>query len=254
MQTVHDKNVQNQFGPRADAYVHSAVHAQGEDLTALDDIVRQAAPEHAIDLGCGGGHVAYTMARHAKKVTAADLSTDMLAAVASTAAAKGLQNIDTQQASVESLPFADGAFDFLGCRYSAHHWLDVEKGLREARRVLRAGSKAIFVDVYSPGKPLLDTHLQAVELLRDTSHVRDYSTAEWAGMLAHANFTVTSTRTWRVRMDFPVWVERMATPPDLVRAIRAVQESSPAEVRAHFAIEPDGSFLLDMLLVETVAG
>ncbi len=31
----------------------------------------------------------------------------------------------------------------------------------------------------SPGRAALDTHLQAVELLRDTSHVRDYSAGEW---------------------------------------------------------------------------
>src|SRR5262249_50705114 len=56
---AHDALVRGQFGPRANAYVESAVHAQGEDLLALDAVVAAAKPARALDLGCGGGHVAY---------------------------------------------------------------------------------------------------------------------------------------------------------------------------------------------------
>lgn len=254
MQTAHDNNVTNQFGPRAKAYVESAVHSQGEDLIRLSEIARAEKPQHAVDLGCGGGHVAYAMAPHAGKVTATDLSSDMLAAVGAAAATKGFDNVVTQQASAENQPFADASFDMLGCRYSAHHWQDVDAGLREARRVLKRGATAAFIDVYAPGRPLLDTHLQAVELLRDTSHVRNYSIAEWTEKLARARFAVSALRTWRVRMDFPVWIARMATPANLADAIRTLQFAAPAEVRDHFAIEPDGSFMLDMVMLETVAG
>ena len=59
---------------------------------------------------CGGGHVAYLLARHARKVTATDLSPEMLAAVAETARSRGLHNIETAEASADRLPFADGAF------------------------------------------------------------------------------------------------------------------------------------------------
>ena len=54
-------------------------------------------------------------------------------------------------------------------------------------------------------------------------------------------------------MDFPVWIARMRTPPLHAEAIRALQLAASAEVAGHFAIEPDGSFLLDTLLMEVVA-
>ena len=253
MQTVHDRNVTNQFGPRANAYVESAVHSKGEDLERLAKITEGVAPDHALDLGCGGGHVTYAMARHAKTVTASDLSAEMLAAVAATAKSKGLGNIETVQTSAEKLPFPDASFDMLGCRYSAHHWQDVDAGLREARRVLKPGATAVFIDCYAPTKPLLDTHLQSIELLRDTSHVRDYSISEWTDKLGGAGFGVNTLRTWRLRMDFPIWIARMATPKPLADAIRALQQAAPAEIREHFTIEPDGSFMLDMVMLETVA-
>ena len=254
MKSAHDTNVTSQFGPRAKAYVESAVHSQGADLARISEVAKAIRPAHAIDLGCGGGHVTYAMAPYARETVACDLSADMLAAVRDTAASRGLANVRTTLTSVERLPFEDATFDMLACRFSAHHWQDVDAGLHEGRRVLKPGSPAIFVDVVAPASPLLDTHLQGVELLRDTSHVRNYSESEWRAKLAAAGFVVKQVATWRLRMDFPVWIARMATPDPLAKAIRMIQDSAPDEVRRHFAIEADGSFMLDMAIFEAVAG
>lgn len=249
----HDGVVEAQFGPRAQAYVDSAVHAQGADLDALSAMAADRKPRRALDLGTGGGHVAYALSPHAGQVTAADLSAEMLAAVAAKAREKGLANIATVETAAERLPFADAEFDFLACRFSAHHWRDFDAGLRQARRVLKTGAAAVFIDACSPGPALFDTHLQAVELLRDTSHVRDYSLGEWAAALSRAGFGIASCRSWRLRMDFPTWIARMRTPADNIKAIRALQAAASAETKAHFAIEDDGSFLLDTMMIEAVA-
>lgn len=253
MERAHEDVVAAQFGPRAKAYVESTVHATGADLEDLEALVRDTSPRRALDLGAGGGHVSYLLARHAAAVTSVDLSADMLGAIAATATTRGLANIDTVQAAAEHLPFEDGRFDFLACRYSAHHWRDFEGGLRQARRVLQHGRPAVFIDACSPGSALFDTHIQAVELLRDTSHVRDYSPSEWAAALGRTGFALNSVRTWQLRMDFPVWIARMSTPAGNARAIRVLQEAASAETKAHFAIEPDGSFMLDVLMIEATA-
>ena len=248
MSKAHEGVVEAQFGPRAKAYVESAVHSQGADLEAMGALAQNA--ELALDLGAGGGHVSYALARHARRVIATDLSSEMLAAVARTAGEKGLSNIETTQAPAEHLPFEDETFDFVASRFSAHHWRDFDAGLREARRTLKRGGRAAFVDVYAPGQALFDTHLQAIELLRDHSHVRDYTSAQWLDTLGRSGFTVEVCRTWRLRMDFPVWIARMQTPDVNVKAIRALQIAASTETKAHFAIEPDGSFSLDMLMIE----
>lgn len=251
MSQSHDDVTVGQFGPRAEAYVESVVHAGGADLDSLSELAAAAAPAHALDLGTGGGHVAYLLARHAGLVTAADLSPEMLRVVADRARGQKLDNIETALAAAENLPFADGAFDFLASRFSAHHWRDFAAGLRQARRVLRVGAPAVFIDIVSPGPALLDTHVQAVELLRDPSHVRDYALDEWFAALARAGFRVRSCKTWRLRMDFAVWTGRMRTPAEMAGAIRLLQTQADAETRAHFAIEADGSFWLDAAMIET---
>ena len=166
---------------------------------------------------------------------------------------RGLDNILTAQGAAERLPFETGNFDFLATRYSAHHWRSFEAGLREARRVLKLGSCAVFVDSCAPGQPLFDTHLQAIELLRDTSHCRDYSAAEWLAGLGRAGFALIGVQTWRVRLDFPSWIARMRTPEVNSSAIRALQKAASAETKAHFAIEDDGSFQIDLMMAEAAA-
>ena len=96
--------------------------------------------------------MSYALAPHATRVTAADLSADMLAAVAAKAREKGFANITTVETAAERLPFADADFDFLACRYSAHHWQDFAGGLGQARRVLKARAPAVFIDAFSPGQ------------------------------------------------------------------------------------------------------
>jgi SAM-dependent methyltransferase len=248
----HASLVAEQFGPRAAAYVNSAVHSQGEDLEALTAVVTGQAQARVLDLGCGGGHVSFRVAPHVAQVTAYDLSEDMLGAVANTAAERGLANIVIRQGRAEALPFADASFDFVLSRFSAHHWHGFAPALHEARRVLKPRGRAVFMDAVSPGSALLDSYLQTVEMLRDPSHVRDYSRAEWEAALIEAGFKPGRYVQWRLRMDFPVWIARMRTPEVRARAIRSLQDEMSADVVKHFAIEADGSWMLDTMSLEAV--
>ncbi len=246
--TTHEF-VAAQYGPRADDYVTSLTHSRGEDLDRLEALLRGQAGARVLDLGCGGGHVSYRAAPHVGSVVACDLTPDMLEAVGRTAASRGLSNITTRQAAAECLPFEDGNFDFVLCRFSAHHWHDMGAGLREARRVLKPAGRAVFIDTVAPADPLLDTHLQAVELLRDASHVRNYSVAEWVAALSRARLAVNALASHRLPLDFPGWIARTRTPADHAEAIRSIQRNAPAPVRDHFELAEDGSFTLDVMTV-----
>jgi SAM-dependent methyltransferase len=246
---TYETLVNTQFGSQASAYLTSAVHAQGPDLEALAALVTGKSEARVLDLGCGGGHVSFAAAKHVREVVAYDLSAEMLAVVANAARERGLANLSTQQGVAENLPFADANFDYVFCRYSAHHWRDLDLGLREASRVLKPAGTAAFVDTVAPGQPLLDTFLQTVELLRDPSHVRDYSRAEWLATISRAGLLAGRASEHRVRLDMRSWLERMRTPPVQADAIRALEAAMSASVTQHFAIEADGSFTIDVLTV-----
>lgn len=246
----HHDNVEKQFGSQANAYLTSTVHASGRDLQRLAERLSAFPQASVLDMGCGAGHASFAAAHQVKQVVAYDLSAQMLDVVAQAAKEKGLDNIATRQGYAESLPFEDGSFDVVISRYSAHHWHDVGRALREVNRVLKPGGVVIVMDVMSPGHPVRDIWLQTVEALRDTSHVRNYSSGEWLSLMNDANLIADTVLTDRLPLAFSSWVARMRTPKVLIDAVRLYQQSASAEVQAYFALQQDGSFTSDTIMVE----
>jgi ubiquinone/menaquinone biosynthesis C-methylase UbiE len=249
---THHDNIDKQFGSQASAYLTSAVHASGRDLQRLAERLASFPQASVLDMGCGAGHASFVAAGKVAAVTAYDLSAQMLTVVKQAAIDKGLTNITTCQGYAEVLPFEDASFEVVISRYSAHHWHDVGQALREVMRVLKPGGVFIIMDVMSPGHPLRDIWLQTVEALRDTSHVRNYSSGEWLGMINDAGLITANLITDRLPLEFSSWVTRMRTPEALCQAIRLYQDSASQEVKDYFALEADGSFTSDTIMAEAV--
>jgi ubiquinone/menaquinone biosynthesis C-methylase UbiE len=246
----HHDQVADAFGSTAAAYLTSPTHATGADLRMLAESVAATPDATVLDLGCGAGHGSFAVAPHAKEVLAYDIAAPMLATVDGAARERGLANIRTQQGAAETLPFADHSFDWVISRMSAHHWHDVPLALAQVRRVLKPGGNVLFVDIAGSDHPLLDTHIQAVELLRDGSHIRDYRADEWVALFAAAGFKASIRERWRIDIEFSSWIARMRTPEPRVVAIRSLWDEAPDEVRQYFDVQEDGSFKLDALMID----
>ncbi len=248
----HDQSVTAQFDPLAQAYLASSVHAEGADLewvrqwlaadNRADDRADDQAGAAALDVGCGAGHLGFLLGSCFGSVTLLDPSPSMLATALAEATRLGLKGICAQASKAEELPFEDQRFDLVASRFSAHHWGDVPTALRQMRRVVKPAGRLLLIDLLGDELPLVDSHLQALELLRDPSHVRDYSAAQWRSMIGDAGFTVTVSERWPLRMAFASWVGRMRTPPAAIDALRVVIARAPREVHEALQIEPDGSF------------
>lgn len=247
--------VDRQFGTTAAAYLTSRVHAAGKDLDELASRAAASRPPQVLDLGCGAGHVSFALARGgAGRVLAYDLSERMLDVVAAEARSRGHSNIVTRAGPAEDLPFDDESFDWVVTRFSAHHWLDLRGALAEAARVLEPAGRLIVIDVVAPETPLLDTVLQTLEILRDASHVRNYRVSEWQALFAAAGFGAPSVRGWKLPLEFASWVQRIATPPERVLALRAVFAELPAEAREYFRVDQELGFAIDCCWLEAQLG
>ena len=60
----------------------------------------------------------------------------------------------------------------------------------------------------------------------------------------------TAVAQFRVPLDFQAWVTRMRTPEVQVEAIRALQAVMARPVTHHFAIQNDGSYTIDVALMQ----
>jgi len=236
-------SVQQQFGPVAANYSTSTVHAKGADLAEMVKAAHVTGAERVLDAGCGAGHTALTFAPLVAAVTAVDFTESMLGQGRALAAERGLTNLDFRYADVEALPFADGEFDLVVSRYSAHHWPHPERALQEFLRILRPGGALVMSDIVSYDDLICDTYLQAIELLRDPSHVRDHTVNQWTALLTAAAFTQVETAyTGPVWIDFADWIKRMATPAPNAQMIRTLFDGAPAEFRRALQIEANHDF------------
>ena len=229
----HASKVGKQFGTVAEAYLSSTVHSQGADLEAITSKLRGQAGARVLDLGCGAGHLTFAAAPHVEAVVAYDLSAEMIDIVSNEARRRDLCNVSTKQGQAENLPFKTAVW--IGfARATALTIGLISDSTPRARRVLKRGGGLIVIDTCASTNPLLDTHLQTIELLRDGSHVRNYTPTEWKSMLMEAGFLIGAESAWKLPIDFNAWVGRMKTPAVYVDAIRSLLHNAPREVVDYF--------------------
>ena len=249
-------SVQRQFGAVAENYAGaSLVHKQGPDLEALVERTQGSGARRALDVGCGGGHTAHALALHVDQVVAVDLTQEMLEQTRLGADSLGLTNLETRRGDAEALPFEDSSFDLVACRLCAHHFGDPQAALREVRRVLTPGGRLFLIDIVAPETPTADSFLQAFEVVRDPSHVRDHTTSQWTRMLEQADLSVSAVDTWPMPQSFETWVTRIGATPTARAALVEMFEAAPAEVRALFDVvgSPVESFSIENALFEAHA-
>jgi ubiquinone/menaquinone biosynthesis C-methylase UbiE len=242
-------SVQRQFGAVAAHYATSSVHRSGPDLEAMLAAANLTGSEQVLDLGSGTGHTALAFAPHVQSVIGIDLTSAMLDQARQLAADRQLSNVTFQTGDVEALPFPDQSFDIVTSRYSAHHYPHPELAMREAARVLKPGGTLLLVDVVAPADPTQDTFLQAIELLRDPSHVRDHNVAQWQTMLSSVGLPSQHLGTWPLQLHFRSWIERMNTPPESEERIRFLLDGAPSDVRSAFQVQSDYSFSVPVALI-----
>jgi SAM-dependent methyltransferase len=246
--------VRRQFGPVAAAYATSSVHVSGPDLEAMLEAARLRGDERLLDVAAGAGHTALAFAPRVASVVAVDLTEAMLATGRSLAEEQGISNATFVLGDAEHLPFPDGAFDLVTCRYAAHHFSRPAVAAREWARVLKPGGSILLADVVTPDDPATDTVLNAAEVLRDPSHVRDHTVGQWVAMLEDAGFAAEALGQWPLRLPFASWTARMRTPEPTAVQIQALFEAAPASVREALAIEADGTFTCPVALVRGIGG
>lgn len=113
-----------------------------------------------LDLASGVGDPALSIAAEVApsgRVTATDLGPGMMSLAEELARKKGITNIEFREASAESLPFPDGSYDVLTCRFGIMFFPDLGKALRECLRVLKPGGRAAFVAWGKKEQPFFTT-------------------------------------------------------------------------------------------------
>lgn len=185
----------------------SYLDASAEDLADVKERMRAmlaARPgDRVLDVGCGAGHEAVSLAARGAVAVGADLSTDMVLAARNRAATEKKQWVAFAQADCHALPFAAGAFD--GCRIERvlQHIESPERVLAECRRVIRPGGGIVIFEpdweslTFDSAETAISATITGVNAM---AHRHPAAGKELASLLVHAGFSdariETTTAVW----------------------------------------------------------
>ena len=178
------------WSERAESYRTAPEQREGADL---DLIVRWAeGAKTALDVATGGGHVTRRLREAGLEVVSSDPAPGMRPDVICRA---------------EDLPFADGAFDLVVTRIAPHHFDDIALAVGEMGRV---AAKLLIVE----DTLYVSEEVEEAEKLRDPTHVRSYSRAEWEGLLEAAGLQIEQVEEFEKRHPLEEWLDRSETPDE----------------------------------------
>lgn len=108
-----------------------------------------AAGDGVLDACCGTGDLALAAQAEGGKVTGLDFSEAMLER-----ARRKSSEIEWIRGDLLRLPFQDAAFDAVTVGFGVRNVEDLDRALREARRVLRPGGRLAILEIVRPHGPL----------------------------------------------------------------------------------------------------
>jgi ubiquinone/menaquinone biosynthesis C-methylase UbiE len=201
----HLKTVTEEFARQAQTFDAWAQKTDDQVAARLRAALGEAGQGDLIDVACGPGVVTAAIAPGARSVTAFDATEAMLDKARARCAKGGLENVAFERGDAEKLPFADARFDGAVTRLAIHHFADPQRALNEIFRVLRPGGRAVIVDVVSSEDRAESGLHNAIERLRDPSHVRMLPASELDADVARAGFSVLGNDTWDMPREFDEW-------------------------------------------------
>jgi ubiquinone/menaquinone biosynthesis C-methylase UbiE len=225
------------FGRNAEKYVTSEGHAKGADLDMLVQWLQPSPRWRVLDVATGGGHVARTLAPLVERVTALDLTPEMLDVARLHLAEQGIRNVDFLLADAQEIPLPDAAFDAIVCRIAPHHFPHPERFIAEAARLLWPGGLLLVIDNAAPDDPELGEMMNAFEALRDPGHARALSAEQWRALIADTGLTLLRDIRAPKIYEFRTWVRRMARDEAQVADVESYVLAMPPEAREYFRVE-----------------
>jgi demethylmenaquinone methyltransferase/2-methoxy-6-polyprenyl-1,4-benzoquinol methylase len=148
----------NRIAPRYDLLNHLlSANVDKHWRKVCIKLLRPHHPERILDVASGTGDLAIAAASlHPTEIIATDLSEGMLKVAEQKILALGLENlIHTSLADGENMPFADSSFDAVTIGFGIRNFGDMQKGITEFYRVLRAGGILLILEFSLPSNRLL---------------------------------------------------------------------------------------------------
>jgi ubiquinone/menaquinone biosynthesis C-methylase UbiE len=217
----HLQRIKQEFTRQAAGFATSAALTERAPIQRIIDATGADATKLALDLACGPGIVTAELAAVAREVVAFDLTPEMLAKARERCRKADLDNVIFKEGSATKLPFPEHHFDIVVTRAAVHHFQEPRRILGEAMRVMKKGGVLVVADVVSAELAEKSALQNAIEILRDPSHVRMPPASELASLVRDAGLEIEKQETWDQPRAFEEWAGIVAD-PERINPVRTI--------------------------------
>ncbi len=208
------------FTKAADAYASRKGEADRVSHEHMLKLSYVQPTDKVLDVATGPGYIAMLFAERAREVIGIDLTPAFVAKARATAIENHLKNVSFCEGDVEHLPFGDQTFDIVTCHKALHHFPNPVRALDEMNRVLRAGGRLVLGDTRSSDNLETARRHNALERLRDPSHVEMYSPNKLKALVEMRGFSLENLVEFHDERDIDWWQQVMPAPESVYREVR----------------------------------
>lgn len=197
----HQASILDQFTRQAEFFASAPSLHDRDALDLLVDLANPGASDVSLDVACGPGSVVLAFAKRVRRAVGLDATSAMLEQARQASARARVVNVEWHLGNVYALPFADGTFNVVSCRFAFHHLQDPERAFAEMVRVTCIGGSIVLCDAVASDDPVKAAAFNRMERFRDPSTVEFRPLASLTGLFAGAGLREPAQRFYQIPVE-----------------------------------------------------
>ena len=235
------KSTIQEFSKQAARMAEAPAFAADDAVSPFLQLLGNPPPTRVLDLACGPGVLTRAVAKSGSRVVAADVTPAMVQRAQERCA--DTPGVEFRVCDATELPFRDGEFDGVITRLSVHHFEEPTAVLQEVHRVLATDGVLVLGDITCSANADEARLHNALEALRDPSHVQMLTRDDLERLVTSVGFRVDTRLHWKQPRQFDEWAAIVADARSLEPLRIVMRELAQTGRRAGIELHEDGSTL-----------
>lgn len=236
---MYEDSIREEFTQQTDTFATSPAMGAAVVLGKLTELVPEDPSARWLEVACGPGMIARTLAGRVGSVHGVDLTPAMVERGRADAAEAGLDNLEFSVGDATALEFEDASFDGAITRFSFHHIPAPKRALAEMARVVRPGGLVVVGDHAADPDRDANAWAEEIERLRDPSHWACLTPARLRAIGEEVGLALDREELVPFDLDYAGWLRRSSGGPGAAELIDRLLEEAPPRAE-YFRVSGEG--------------